>query len=487
MQPIDGFMALVDQRTLAAIQSAELHATALRYLFIATGLGLLFMLWRTYAALRGTQGGSLDEVHAEIARMGSGDFAAGSQVKADLQDSVLGWLAETQAKLREIQGERQLAGEQLRASEAEFRLLAEAMPQIVWITRPDGWTTYLNEHWMDYTGLTLEESLGHGWNKPFHPDDQQRAWDAWQHATATIGTYSIECRLRRADGVYQWWLIRGVPVRAADGTVLKWFGTCTDIHDLKVAQDSVTRLNAHLEERVADRTAQLEAANKELEAFSYSVSHDLRAPLRGVDGYVRMLQEDCAGQLDAEGNRLLGVVSSEARRMGELIDDLLAFSRMGRQKMERSAVDLEGLARAVFEGAAAAALAAPPRFVLHPLPPAQGDLAMLRQVFTNLLSNAVKFSRRQPDPVVEVGSTGSGSEVVYYVKDNGVGFDPRFSHKLFGVFQRLHTEAEFEGTGVGLALVQRIIHRHGGKIWAEGQPGVGATFYFTLPEGKGAA
>ena len=259
----------------------------------------------------------------------------------------------------------------------------------------------------------------------------------------------------------------------------------TDNSARKQAEDDICKLNADLERRVHERTAALNSANHELEAFSYSVSHDLRAPLRGIDGYVRMLQEDCADRLDAEGNRMLGVVSSEAKRMGQLIDDLLAFSRLGRQGMENTAIDMTALAHAVFMTQILAAPplneGAEPRLDLKPLPPAQGDHAMLRQVFANLFSNAVKFTRHQLNPVIEVGGTAGVDATTYYVKDNGVGFDQKFDHKLFGVFQRLHSEEEFEGTGVGLALVQRVIHRHGGKVWAEGKVGEGATFHFTLP------
>ncbi|HYP17551.1 MAG TPA: ATP-binding protein, partial [Opitutus sp.] len=223
-------------------------------------------------------------------------------------------------------------------------------------------------------------------------------------------------------------------------------------------------------------------AMKELEAFSYSVSHDLRAPLRGIDGFARALLEDCGAQLDAEGHRLLGTIRNETRRMGQLIDDLLAFSRAGRQEIDPSLIDMTELARSAFLNIIEAA---PPKVEpvldLRLLPEASGDRALLRQVFANLLGNAVKFSSRQPAPRIEVTGTSDGTVNTYCIRDNGVGFDPRFAHKLFGVFQRLHRQEEFEGTGVGLALVQRIVQRHDGRVWAEGHPNAGAAFYFSLP------
>ena len=289
---------------------------------------------------------------------------------------------------------------------------------------------------------------------------------------------------RRSNAGPPWWDVIITSIRGASGQVERLLSISRDISAQNQAEEKIRQLNAELEERVRERTTQLETANHELEAFSYSVSHDLRAPLRGVDGYVRMLQEDYGDRLDAEGNRLIGVVSSEAKRMGRLIDDLLAFSRMGRQQMQRTPVEMTALARAVFENLTNQIPETTPRFELQPLPTAQGDAAMLRQVFANLLGNAVKFSRHQAAPVIEVGGASRDGENTYYVKDNGAGFDEQYRGKLFGVFQRLHSEEEFEGTGVGLALVQRVIHRHGGKVWAESKPGLGATFYFTLPTPK---
>jgi signal transduction histidine kinase len=237
-----------------------------------------------------------------------------------------------------------------------------------------------------------------------------------------------------------------------------------------------------LEQRVRERTAELEAANKELESFSYSVSHDLRAPLRAVDGFARMLEEDHAAQLDHEGRRRVAVIRDNSRHMGQLIDDLLAFSRLGRQALRPADVDMAALAREVI-----AELGAHENAVVRvePVPAARGDRALLKQVWANLLSNALKYSSKREAPEVEVSGASEGGQLVYRVRDNGAGFDMRYVDKLFGVFQRLHRSDEFPGTGVGLAIVQRVVARHGGRVWAEGEVGVGARFFFSLPAGDG--
>lgn len=239
------------------------------------------------------------------------------------------------------------------------------------------------------------------------------------------------------------------------------------------------RLSEELEQRVADRTSELEAANRELEAFSYSVSHDLRAPLRAIDGYSGILQEDFGDKLDAEGKRLLNAVRDNTRRMGQLIDDILKFSRAGRTEIAAADVDMAKLVREAIEDLAPDAGRA--RIDVGPLPHARGDPAMLRQVVVNLLSNAVKFSRPREAPAIAVSGSTEGDEAVYSVTDNGVGFDGKYVDRLYGVFQRLHTEAQFEGTGIGLAIVKRIVNRHGGRTWAEGRIDGGAAFHFSLP------
>lgn len=239
------------------------------------------------------------------------------------------------------------------------------------------------------------------------------------------------------------------------------------------------RQKAELERLVAERTAQLQAANKELESFSYSVSHDLRSPLRAIDGFSRILEEDYRGRLDEEGRRILKVIRDGSQKMGQLIDDLLAFSRLGQQSVSAAEIEMDSLAQEAFSELAPREK--PAEFVVKPMPPAWGDRSLIRQVWVNLVGNGIKFTGHREKPVIEAGGYSNGSENCYYVKDNGAGFDMRYYDKLFGVFRRLHTTEEFPGTGVGLAIVQRIVTRHGGRVWAEGKLNEGATFYFALP------
>ena len=682
-----------------------------------------------------------------------------------------------QCNIRNIT-ERKQAEERLRASEQEFRALAEAMPQIVWATRPDGWNTYFNQQWVDYTGLTQEESRGAGWNTPFHPDDQQRAMEAWQRATQNGDIYALECRLRRADGAYRWWLVRGVPLRDASGKVLKWFGTCTDIEDIKhateetrrlleqgdrdrlallgiledqkrseqalkenttflntllnaipvpvfykdtegrytgfnkafeafygkrhqelvgksvfdiaprelaevyhakdlelfrnpgvqvydakmkdgqgkmhdvvyhkatftdaggkvsgligailditernrneeeirrvstfldsiienipnmiflkdaeelrfvrfnkageellgqsrghligkndydffpreqadhfvakdrevlagggvldipeeplqtkdrgvrflhtkklpiadkdgkplyllgiseditdrkQAEEAVQQLNEELEQRVLDRTAQLEAANKELESFSYSVSHDLRAPLRSIDGFSQAVLEESEKQLSESTLGNLRRVRAAAQQMSRLIDGMLGLARLTRREMRRREVDMGPIAAELVRTLRKTDTGRQVEVEIGKDLVVHGDPDMLKIVVQNLIENAWKFTGKTEKARIEFGVMEQGSDgvmghpntpelqnsktQVFFVRDNGAGFDPAYAGKLFGAFQRLHAESEFSGTGLGLASVQRILLRHGGRIWAEGAVGKGATFYFTV-------
>lgn len=504
--------------------------------------------------------------------------------------------------------ERRQLEDTLRDRQRYFRNMAETLSQLVWATRPDGYTEYLSPQWVQYTGVPAEDQLGDGWLMQIHPDDRPAVARAWQAAVRTGTPYAVEMRIRRHDGADRWFMARGCPLRTGNGEIRHWFGTSTDIDDLKRANDELARqrdrvaiiaatspsvvhslhlhrdgrytvpfgarrmadlygvrvdlletdcreamadrihpdgvlgmsesiadsatrltpwrrefrvrhpqhgdvwveahsmpvrepdgstvwhgtltdvterhrsearvlaLNAELESRVEARTSELQAAVRDLEAFSYSVSHDLRAPLRAIDGFSKVVTQEFGGQLPEAGRRYLNIIRDSAQKMGQLIDDLLAFARLGRQALTRHPVDTALLVREALTTLTPMQQGRDIDIRVGALPRSDCDPAMLRQVWINLLSNALKYTRQCPSPRVEVGFDGTE----FYVRDNGAGFDMKYAHKLFHVFERLHRAEEFEGTGVGLAIVQRIVERHGGAIRAESVPGVGTTFSFHL-------
>jgi light-regulated signal transduction histidine kinase (bacteriophytochrome) len=253
-----------------------------------------------------------------------------------------------------------------------------------------------------------------------------------------------------------------------------------DITALKQTQADLKKLNNELENRVIDRTRQLEMTNRELEAFSYSVSHDLRAPLRSINGYTTALQEDLAGTLSEETRGYLQRIAANIKRMDELINALLDLSRLGRKPLEYQWIQLADVIRAAWEDVCHEAGSRKISIQIDDPPDCSADRVLLKQVYVNLLSNAIKYTRLQPEAAIHAGWTDDKDKIVYWVKDNGVGFDMQYADKLFGIFQRLHRSDQFEGNGVGLSIVQRIVFRHGGHIWAEAYPNQGATFYFTL-------
>ena len=328
-----------------------------------------------------------------------------------------------------------------------------------------------------------------------HPEDSERVDRIFQAGLAAKTQWDCECRITRHDGVLRWIWLHGNVFTSAAGEPERMLGMVSDITERKQAEEEIRQLNLNLERRVLERTTELEAANQELEAFSYSVSHDLRAPLRSIDGFSQAVLEDYADKLDGQGKDYLNRVRTATQRMGHLIDDMLTLSRVTRAEMLRETVDLSALAADVI---AELQKSEPLRRVECHIESglvAEGDARLLRVVLVNLLGNAWKFTGKTANAKIEFGATSgpdTGNAPIpdtqgapdvaqsFFVRDNGAGYDMSYADKLFGAFQRLHLVSDFPGTGIGLATVQRIVHRHGGRVWAEGAVGKGATFYFTL-------
>jgi PAS domain S-box-containing protein len=327
-----------------------------------------------------------------------------------------------------------------------------------------------------------------------HPEDQQLVQNKFAEVLTNYQDWGFECRIIKVDGSLAWIWVRSSFYYDMNNVPTHLLGLVVDITQQQMALQEreenaakIYQLNSTLEERVKQRTAQLEAANKELESFSYSVSHDLRAPLRHIAGFADILRKHLTEKgLDDTTSRYISIIIEATNQAGTLIDDLLTFSRMGRAEMRQMKIDMNLLIQDLQRDLTAEIPDRQVKWYIEPLPQIQGDLPMLRLALLNLLGNALKYSRTRPITEISIGivppSQKISQDTTFYIKDNGVGFDMRYVNKLFGVFQRLHSDARFEGTGVGLANVQRIIHRHGGCVWAEGELDIGATFYFSLPK-----
>jgi PAS domain S-box-containing protein len=369
--------------------------------------------------------------------------------------------------------ERKIAEEKLAANEARFRHLLENMLEGAQVIGFDWRYQYVNKSLVRHGKHSKNELLGYTIMEKYPGIEHTDVFKAMQRCMNERIPQQLENKFVYPDNTHAWFELSIQPV--PEGI----FILSIDITERKTAEEQLKQLNTLLELKVEERTAQLEAVNKELESFSYSVSHDLRAPLRSVNGYAQILLEDYGVKLDDEAQRIISNVMRSAKKMGRLIDDLLAFSRIGRRELVKSKINMNEMVQSICEELANE----------HPhhaqlnikeLLAAEADTTTIRQVWFNLISNAIKYSRLKESPVIEIGCEKNKQEIIYYVKDNGAGFDMSYVHKLFGVFQRLHSEEEFEGTGVGLAIVQRIILKHDGKVWAQGEEGKGATFYFTL-------
>ena len=385
------------------------------------------------------------------------------------------------SKLKEKNTELQTQTEALRASEERYRLLFERAPDVIFALAPTGAITSLNYAFETITGWPPAQWLGRPFQDILHLDDQLRAGELFQLVLGGERVPTFKLRMRTVAGGFRDVEFTGFSSELSGGRI-EVQGIGRDITERLQAQEEILRLNAELEERVQQRTAELEFANQQMEAFSYSVSHDLRSPLTAIDGFGNLLSKEIgASAVSDRGKHYLVRIRAGVVQMGELIDALLSLAKVSRTSLRLEDVDLSALAETLLTGyrerepGRVAQLAIQAGMVVH------GDPNLLRQVLDNLLGNAWKFSSHQPQTHIAFDrESGPNGEAKYVVRDKGAGFDMAYSEKLFSAFQRLHTESEFAGTGIGLATVQRIVTRHGGRIWAESRPGEGATFYFTL-------
>ncbi len=459
------------QSALAPVRGRLLRDSALAALIASAAFVLAWAVSRTIST-------PLQDLESDARGMGAGRFTRRDDPTAPLEVQSLRKTVETMA-----------AGllsrsEELHKSEVKYRAIFEqAAIGIGRVSFTDARWIDANDAFCRMLGYSPEEMRATPWPEITHPDDLDLDLIPFRRmAAGELDSYSVEKRFIHKEGRHVWVQLTLSLVRDAKGRPDYEVAIIEDITGRKKTEEDLRRLTQELERRVAERTAALTAANRELEAFTYTVSHDLRAPLRHIAGFVELLEASSGPALDNEGRRYIRIVSDAARQMSHLIDDLLTFSRIGRVAVTPVPVSLERLVQESRRELAPESEGRSVEWKIGPLPHIHGDPLLLRTVMTNLLSNALKYTRRRDPAIIEVGCREEGDEIVCSVRDNGAGFEMRYADKLFGVFQRLHSSEEFEGTGIGLASVRRIIERHGGRVWAEGETGRGASFHFSLPK-----
>ena len=367
---------------------------------------------------------------------------------------------------------RRAADEKLRASEARFRQIADTMPQIAWAARPDGYVDYYNERWFEFTGFPRHEFGVSSWEPVMHPDDAKRSMNTYFDCIRSGTPYRIEHRFKdRASGGYRWFLGQALPVRDERGEITRWFGTSTDIDDQKRAEEK-------LEATVTERTAKLQETITELETYSYSISHDMRAPLRAIQSFANILEEDCRDVVSTQGREYIRRIVTAADRMDRLIQDVLVYSRVARTDLVLENVDLAALLDGIIESYPQFQSPKAEITVVFPLPQVRGNVAALTQCLSNLVGNAVKFVPPGVAPQVKISAVIRDKRVRLSIQDNGIGIDPGMHGKIFGIFSRL--SRNYDGTGIGLAVVRRAAERMGGAIFVESEVGKGSTFHLEL-------
>ena len=401
----------------------------------------------------------------------TGDYSVRAQrlsgdelgVLVDRFNGMLAGIQSRESSLRRALRDREEALQDAKKAHERFRFMAESMPQKIFTATPGGEGDYFNRQWIEYTGMTLEQIKDEGWTQYLHPDDLDTTVESWRRSIETGEPFHAQQRVRRVDGVYRWHLFRARAMRDAQGNISLWIGSNTEIHEQK------------------EKEEELRQANEDLQQFAYSASHDLQEPIRNVAVYSEIISKRYYNVLDSDGRQFLGFLTEGGRRLATLIDDLLTYTRAGVIEGDLTAVDssavlqhaLSSLAEAIRENDASVAYDALPQVCM-------GE-SHLQQVFQNLIGNALKYRREDP-PQIYISAVHLGATWRFSVRDNGIGIDPHYKEVIFGVFKRLHRDQKYSGTGIGLAICQRVVERYGGRIWVESSPGEGATFFFTVPE-----
>ncbi len=383
-------------------------------------------------------------------------------------------------KILKDQEDNQRMIDEIKKSEENYRLLIENQSDLIVKVNHEGYFTFVSQSYCNTFGKSEEELIGCKFLPLVHKEDQEATMKEMEKLYKPPYQCYIEQRALTKEG-WCWYGWADKAIVDKKGNIIEIIGVGRNINEKKEYEYKIKNLNAELEEKVKERTFQLEDANKELEAFTYSVSHDLRAPLRAIDGFTKIIQEDYYANFDEEGKRILNVIRKNTNKMDNLINDLLLLSKTSRANLRLSIINVEKLVQNIYDEIADNKTKEEFTILIKEMPTIEADINLIRQVFLNLISNAIKYSSLSKMKSIEIGGYYKGNQNTFYIKDKGVGFNPKYISKLFGVFQRLHHSRDFEGTGVGLAIVKRIINKHGGNVWAEGEENEGATFWFSIP------
>jgi PAS domain S-box-containing protein len=386
----------------------------------------------------------------------TGDYSTRAE---RLADDELGVLVD---RFNEMLARIQSRDDDLRKERERFRFMAESMPQKIFTATPQGDVDYFNRQWLEYTGLSFDQIKDWGWTQFIHPEDVEENVRIWQQSIATGAPFHFEHRFRGADGKYRWHLSRAHAMRDVNGNISMWISSNTDIHEQKEKEEA------------------LRTANDALQQFAYSASHDLQEPIRNVAVYSEILAQRYHSVLDADGQQFLGFLKEGGRRLALLVNDLLAYTKAGTAELTEAPVDSSAVLKHSLASLAEAIRESDAKVTYDGLPEVYMGEAHLQQVLQNLISNALKYRDQNP-PRIHISAIGRGPVWYFSVEDNGIGIDPQYKEKIFGVFKRLHHDRNYSGTGIGLAICQRVVERYGGRIWVESEPGKGSTFFFTVP------